>query len=47
MLLLGLGNGLGNMDVTLSLEQLPLCLDPLRTERATLVTADYSYKGLE
>ena len=30
-----------------SREQLALCLDPLRTERATLVTGDYSCKGLE
>jgi len=28
-------------------EQLPLCLDPLRTEPATLSTGDYSLKGLE
>ena len=30
-----------------SREQLPLCLDPLRTEPATLPTGDYSLKGLE
>ena len=28
-------------------EQLPLCLDPLRTEPETLPTGDYSLKGLE
>ena len=28
-------------------EQLPLCLDPLRTKQATLVTGDYSVRGLE
>ena len=28
-------------------EQMPLFLDPLRTERATLVTGDYSVRGLE
>ena len=28
-------------------EQLPLCLDPLRTEPGTLPTGDYSLKGLE
>ena len=28
-------------------EQLPLNLDPLRTEPATLPTGDYSLKGLE
>ena len=28
-------------------EQRPLCLDPLRTESATLATGDYSLRGLE
>ena len=28
-------------------EQLPLCLDPLRTERATLTTGDYTARGFE
>lgn len=28
-------------------EQTPLCLDPLKTESATMATADYTVKGLE
>lgn len=28
-------------------EQTPLCLDPLRVERATLTTGDYTIRGLE